>query len=106
MIEAVLTLLVPDALRLPVHSMGGSPVREGDGSAELALLFLSCAVATPILPASLGLRGAPVLLGCFAAYAIASRAITRREGRPKRRCFGRWELGLEQGFEISGLKVT
>ncbi len=98
MIEAVLILLVPVALYLPGHFLGGSLVLKGDGWAELALLRLSCAiaVATPVLLALALLRWyrTPVLLGSFVVAAIAAWTLAPRGARPDRRPAGRWDLAL------------
>lgn len=98
MIEAVLILLVPIALYLPGHFLGGSLALKGDGWAELALLRLSCAVAvaTPILVALalLGWFRAPVLLGCFVVAAAGAWMLARRGERPDLRALGRWDLAL------------
>ncbi len=92
MIEAV---LIPIALYLPGHLLGGSLVRKGDGWAELWLLRFACAaaVSTPILVglALLGWFETPFILGALGACTAVAAFFSRKENglltRP-----GRWDL--------------
>ena len=92
MIEAV---LIPIALYLPGHLLGGSLVRKGDGWAELLLLRIACsaAVSTPVLVA-LAVLGRFETLFIFGALgacsAIAALCCRKRDGLLAR-C-GRWDL--------------
>jgi len=88
--------LIPIALYLPGHFLGGSLARKEDGWAELALLRIACGVAVsmPVLVALalLGWFETPVILGVLGACAAVAWVISPKSefrARP-----GWWDLGV------------